>query len=74
MSEVLEIFGVLMATAVFLIVLILGSVAAVVLPYFWMLLYTLSSLNPSFCCTNWAIRRFAWWGMSMSISDLFRPF
>ena len=32
MSEVLEIFGVLMATAVFLIVLILGSVAAVVLP------------------------------------------
>src|SRR6266498_862862 len=38
----------------------IGIEAAVVLPYFWILLWTWSSRNPSFFCTYWLIRRFAW--------------
>src|SRR6516225_963073 len=52
----------------------MGIDAAVVLPNRWMLLCTFSSLSFSECCTNLLIRRLAWWGISMSISEDFKPF
>src|SRR5690606_18961593 len=48
----------------------MGMEAAVVFPYFMMLLYTLSSESPNFFWMNWEILRLAWWGMSRSISPL----
>src|SRR4030095_10491845 len=38
----------------------IGIDAAVVFPYFWMLLYTWSSRSLSFCCITWLILKLAW--------------
>jgi len=46
----------------------MGTEAAVVFPYFWILLYTWSSRNFNFCCTNCAIRKLAWCGINTLIS------
>ena len=50
----------------------MGIVAAVVFPYFWMLLYTRWSGSPSAFCTASLMRRLAWCAMSRSISPTVR--
>ena len=47
----------------------IGIEAAVVLPYFWMLLCVFSGGRPIICATIWLMRRFAWCGMTMSMSS-----
>ena len=50
----------------------IGMEAAVVLPYCWILLWTWSSRNPSFCWTNCDIRKLAWWGIRMVRSEVLK--
>jgi len=45
-----------------------GIVAAVVLPYFWMLCRSFSCGNPSCSATYWLMRMFAWWNANKSMS------
>src|SRR5262245_62240806 len=52
----------------------IGIVAAVVFPYFWMLLKTFASDRPSFFWTASLIRRFAWCMTSRSRSSSVRRF
>ena len=49
------------------------TLAAVVLPYFWIVLSTFSGGISAYCTTASLMRRFAWWGTNQSMSFQERP-